>query len=101
MAIKGESVVQTVINYEIPPERGGDVATYPGTTAIYLEKLDETPQTVHDVRGHESNFSLDVHGFEFHHHPTKETFEDQDKIKQEHYNEVAELLKSKYVTPLR
>ena len=58
--------------------------------------LGNDPQTatVHDVRGRESEFNLDNAGFQFIKHVSSEKeFLDHDKIVDEYYKEVEELLK--------
>ena len=63
-------------------------------------KLDAVPHAIHDVRGHESEYSVDRHGFAFHPHVAKEkTFDDDERIKTDHYAEVIDLLKDTYVKP--
>ncbi|KAI0081647.1 hypothetical protein K474DRAFT_1635579 [Panus rudis PR-1116 ss-1] len=52
------------------------------------------PVTIHDVRGRESEYTLDRNGFQFVKHQSKETeFTDHGKIEKEYYPEVIELLK--------
>lgn len=49
---------------------------------------------VHDVRGRESEFTLDKNGFQFIKHESAEKdFLDDEKIEEEYYREVEELLK--------
>ena len=70
----------------------------------YVEPQEGKPQTnvgsdpqsavVHDVRGHEAEFSLDKNGFQFVHWPSVEKdFTDDDLIKEKYYPEVEKLLK--------
>jgi hypothetical protein len=55
--------------------------------------------TVRDVRGRESEFSLDKNGFEFYRNTAKEKdFLDDEKIKRGYYAEVEQLLKDAYVS---
>jgi hypothetical protein len=95
MTINGETKVHTFFNYDIPPEKGGKVSYYPGTASALRRVFNATPHIVHNVLGYESDFSLDQHGFEFHKHKTQETFENEEKIKSQHYDEIIELLKQK------
>src|SRR5271154_335969 len=49
---------------------------------------------IHDIRGHESEFSLDKNGFQVVKSPTAEKdFKDEEKIQKEYYKEVEDLLK--------
>ncbi|KAM5545194.1 hypothetical protein V8D89_001305 [Ganoderma adspersum] len=53
------------------------------------------PVVVHDVRGRESEYSLDKNAFQFVHWPSTETaFTDPEVIRTKYYAEVEELLKS-------
>ena len=55
---------------------------------------DPRPVVVHDARGREDEFSLDVHGFQFVRHVSAETeFVDEQRIKEVYYKEAEELLK--------
>ena len=56
---------------------------------------DPHPVVVHDARGREAEFSLDVHGFQFLPHESAETdFVDEERIKGVYYKEAEELLKN-------
>ena len=56
---------------------------------------DPHPVVVHDARGREAEFSLDVHGFQFLAHESAETeFVDEERIKGVYYKEAEELLKN-------
>ena len=56
---------------------------------------DPHPVVVHDARGREGEFSLDVHGFQFLAHESAETeFVDEERIKGVYYKEAEELLKN-------
>ncbi|KAH9889985.1 hypothetical protein C8Q73DRAFT_652891 [Cubamyces lactineus] len=55
---------------------------------------DPRPVVVHDARGRESEFTLDVHGFQFARHVSAEKeFVDEERIRTVYYKEVEELLK--------
>ncbi len=55
--------------------------------------LDVQPAVVHDVRGSESEFSLDKNGFQFVHWPSVEKdFTNDDVIKEKYYPEVERIL---------
>lgn len=52
------------------------------------------PVTVHDVSGHELDYSLDGNGFQlYYHESTEKEFLDDEKIKREYYPETEQLLK--------
>jgi len=56
---------------------------------------DTHPAVIHDIRGHEDEFTLDKNGFQIYHHESAEKeFTDDEKIKTEYYREVEELLKA-------
>lgn len=85
-------MVETTLNYH-SEDTDSFVA---GTAGHYLRSFD--PKTVHirDVRGHESTYSLDKHGFEFHDHVSRENdCDDEAKIEEVVYKEITELLKQK------
>ena len=78
------TTIQMYINYEVPVEQGGEAVHFPGTVSAFRMKFEPTPQTVHDVRGHASEFRLDRHRFAFHQHKSKEKlFDDDERIKQQ------------------
>lgn len=88
--------VQTTLDYWDDP--GNGVAPPP----IVIGKgkiVNERPHISHtfeisDVNGEEEHYTLDSHGFQYHHFPCKETeFVDDKKIQEEYYPECKELLK--------
>ncbi|TFK90990.1 hypothetical protein K466DRAFT_483666 [Polyporus arcularius HHB13444] len=89
--------VATTLNYfkllgEGPPRQ------YLHLTADALPKsnvaLESQPAIVHDVRGREAEFTLDIQGLQFIHFPSAETdFVDDEIIKTKYYAEVESLLK--------
>ena len=69
-----------------------------GTADLYQRASDKRPVEIHDVRGHERDFTLDIHGFEYiihrsAHLPTQDKY----RIKEHMYPEAAELVKKQYV----
>ena len=88
--------VPTTLNYYKPLDDQP-----PHTYAYPVEGQPQTniggephPAVVHDVRGREAEFSLDVHGFQFVRHVSAETeFVDEQRIKEVYYKEAEELLK--------
>src|SRR5271155_2716282 len=56
---------------------------------------DTKPAVIHDIRGHEDEFTLDKNGFQIYQHESAEKdFTDDEKIKTEYYREVEDLLKA-------
>ena len=95
--------VQTTLNYYKPldgaADPSGEAYRYiyttppPGRSEHNLGD-DPRPVVVHDARGREDEFSLDVHGFQFVRHVSAETeFVDEQRIKEVYYKEAEELLK--------
>ncbi|KAK3645158.1 Vacuolar protein sorting-associated protein 21 [Elasticomyces elasticus] len=73
---------------------GGDTVIRPGTVYNQLRRHDGHVVQVHDIRGHESQFNLDTHGFQLvQPRSVEDEFEDVEKVKQEVYAEIIELLK--------
>jgi hypothetical protein len=57
-------------------------------------KWDTRPTTIKDLRGHEQEFMLDKHGFEYHTSPTKFTdFGNDAAVRSEYYREVEGIVK--------
>ena len=55
--------------------------------------------TVHDIRGHEDQYSLDKNGFQVYSHVSVEKdFVDEDQIKAQYYPETEQLLKDAYAS---
>ena len=88
-------VVPTTLAYWMGPEQGGYKEFYAGTAGGYRRKHDHKPVEVTDIRGHEKEFQLDKHGFEYLHHESKEKeFADDESTKETLYPEVVQLLKN-------
>lgn len=88
--------VQTELNYYLdtgaPPE-----PAYVGKPESYNRPVDTRKVTIHDVRGRESQTHLDTVGFQYVKHESKEkTFDDDQRIKEEYYPEVEEVIKNTY-----
>jgi hypothetical protein len=98
LSLKGQQTsggdVETTINYH-PAETNGELNTViPGTAGSYRRRFDTTPVTIHDIRGHEDDFSLEKQGFQVYKHISSEKkFEEKDAIKNIMYPEIEELLK--------
>ncbi|KAI5357476.1 Putative hydroxylase/desaturase AsaB [Septoria linicola] len=94
MAATTSGIVTTTLNYFLPPEQGGDREYHAGTVGEKRRKYSPAEVHVKDIRGQEDYFTLDKHGFqlvkrEF----TEKTFNDEERIKEEYYQEVAQLIK--------
>ncbi|KAJ5087978.1 hypothetical protein N7456_011594 [Penicillium angulare] len=87
--------VQTVLNFHKDNEDGSPPApTYAGRPETYERPRVTVPVTIHDVSGHELDYTLDGQGFQFYYHESKEKdFLDDEKIKREYYPETEQLLK--------
>ncbi|PIL32981.1 hypothetical protein GSI_05099 [Ganoderma sinense ZZ0214-1] len=96
--LAGPRDVTTTMNFYIPI--GSDepyqyVFTPPAGVAHNNLGSETRPVVVHDVRGRESEYSLDKNGFQFVHWPSVEkAFTDLEVIKTKYYAEVEELLKA-------
>ncbi|TBU23192.1 hypothetical protein BD311DRAFT_731750 [Dichomitus squalens] len=93
--------VHTTLNYYKPldGDASGEAYRYiytappPGRPEHNLGD-DPRPVVVHDARGREHDFALDVHGFQFLRHPSAEgEFADEARIRDVYYKEGEELLR--------
>lgn len=91
----GPQDVQTVLNYHKPNEDGSPPhPTYVDRPETYNRPFESHPATIKDVRGRESEYSLDSNGFQFYTHPSIEKdFVNDEQIKDQYYKEVEQLLK--------
>lgn len=92
--------VPTTLNYYTPTGPTADEApyqyVYEPPTGKPKDNIGREPHpvVVHDVRGRESEFTLDNAGFQFVKHTSQEkAFDDEEHIKEVYYKEVEELLK--------
>jgi hypothetical protein len=94
--------VHTVLNYYKDPADGSSPpATYVDRPETYNRPSEAHPVTVHDVSGHEAEFTLDGNGFQFHRHTaTEQNFVDDEQIRSSYYPETEQLLKDMYVAIL-
>ncbi|KAK5685252.1 hypothetical protein LTS10_003329 [Elasticomyces elasticus] len=86
--------VETVLNFH-----GGQKSFYAGTAGDKRRAHVPIPTTIVDIRGHESDFSLDKQGFQFVNHGTEvkgEQFDDEEIVKGIYYQECEELVMEKY-----
>jgi hypothetical protein len=96
----GSQDVEAILNYHKSNEDGSPPhPTYVDRPETYERPVAPHTVTVRDVRGRESEFSLDKNGFEFYRNTAKEKdFLDDEKIKRGYYAEVEQLLKDAYVS---
>ncbi|KAJ5523640.1 hypothetical protein N7513_004658 [Penicillium frequentans] len=87
--------VQTTLNFfkenedESPP-----LPTYVSKPETYERDAVALPTLIHDVSGHELDYTLDGQGFQFYYHKSREKdFLDDEQIKREYYPETEQLLK--------
>ena len=87
--------VQTTLNFLKENEDGSPPSpNYVDKPESYDKPIVTIPATIHDVAGHELDYTLDSHGFQFYYHEsTEKAFLDDEKIKQEYYPETEQLLK--------
>jgi hypothetical protein len=88
--------VRTEISYHTPPEDGGPqmpIYIKDETTRVTKKRNNFQPVTVYDVRGSGIEHTLDKTGIQFINHKimTKD-FDDDAKIKEAYYPEIADLL---------
>lgn len=91
----GPQDVNTVLHYYKAPEDGSPPhATYVDRPETYNRPTELHPATVRDVRGRESDYTLDGNGFQIYKHTANEKdFLDEDQIKSGYYAETEQLLK--------
>lgn len=91
--------VQTTLNFLKENEDGSPPSpNYVNDPGSYDKPVATIPATIHDVSGHELDYTLDSHGFQFYYHEsTEKGFLDEEKIRQEYYPETEQLLKDAYV----
>ena len=94
--------VQTTLNFLKEKADGSHLApNYVGNPQTYERPTEAVPVTVHDISGHELEYTLDSHGFQIYHHTSRERdFLDDEKVKREYYPETEQLLKDAYVKPI-
>lgn len=87
--------VHTILKYHKPNEDGSPPhPTYVDRPETYDRPVENRPVVVKDVRGRETEFSLDRNGFKFHKHQSVEKdFVDDEQIKSTYYKETEQLLK--------
>lgn len=63
-AVLSPHTTTTVLNYHLEVERGGAEVWCPGTVRDKRRPHEHQEVTVTDIRGHESEFLLNTHGFQ-------------------------------------
>lgn len=97
-SIKPRDVHTTLNYYKDPGDGSAPEPTYIGKPETYERPSEVVDVTVHDIRGSEEAFSLDVQGFQIHRHRSVEKdFLDDEQIKTSYYPETEQLLKDAYV----
>ncbi|CAK1362650.1 unnamed protein product [Cercospora beticola] len=94
MAASPSGMIQATLNYFLDPKDGGTIDHYEGSVGEKRRKHAPFVVDIKDIRGREKDFTLDSHGFqlvkkEF----TEQTFDDEDRIREQYYPEVADLVK--------
>ena len=93
--------VQAKIKYVVPPKDAilyaySEFDTPPPGKPFTNTVWDFRDVTINDARGHESEFSLDIHGFEFMKHTSSVTdFQSDHTIRRHYYPEIKQFLKEK------
>lgn len=94
-AKEGPHHVQTTLTFVKENEDGSPQAPiHIGKPESYERPTITIPVTIHDISGHEHEYTLDSHGFQFHYHNSQvKEFTDDDKIRADYYPETEQLLK--------
>ena len=80
--------------YKDPGDGSLPAPAYIGKPETYEKPTESIELPVHDIRGEEEKYTLDSHGFEIVKHESKEKdFVDEEKIKDQYYEEVEDILK--------
>lgn len=88
------NAVKSNLNYWLDPALGGHTSYYTGTAGYYRRKFDEHVVEINDARGHEDDFNLNTHGFQYHKHSSAERdFVDDERVKAIVYPETEKLIK--------
>ncbi|GIC87859.1 uncharacterized protein Aud_004250 [Aspergillus udagawae] len=87
--------VQTTLTFNKEREDGSPhPPIWIGKPETVDRPLISIPATIHDVSGHERDYTLDSHGFQFHYHESRlKDFLDDEEIRAEYYPEIEQLLK--------
>lgn len=96
---EGPHHVQTTLNFFKENEDGSPPSpNFANRPETYNKPTVPLAVTIHDLSGHELDYTLDKNGFQFYYHESKEKdFLEEEKIKKEYYPETEQLLKDAYV----
>lgn len=89
--------IKATLNYYLEPEKGGYEAFWFGTVGEKRRPFEYVEVPITDMRGHEQEFKLDTHGFEYIKVSSKLSPEDTnsyERIEEVYYPECEELIKS-------
>lgn len=91
--------VQTTINYYRDPGDGSEHApSIAGKRSTFNQPSIDLDTVVTDITGSEDQFTLDSHGFQLVDNISRmKEFDDDDRIKEEYYPEVEQLVREVYV----
>ena len=90
------STIEAIINYHLPLADSGPPLAYNVSTAGSRRvKHSQRRLAITNIRGRESEFDLDTHGFQFvQNFPSEDkNYDDDDRIKRVVYKEVERMLK--------
>ncbi|KAF2215888.1 hypothetical protein CERZMDRAFT_81979 [Cercospora zeae-maydis SCOH1-5] len=86
--------VETELQYQLTPEHGGSDEIWPGLVKALRVPRVMVKMKITDVRGSESDYTIDKQGFAWVNAPTaQKTWEDDEEIERVYYPECEELLK--------
>ncbi|KAK0663894.1 hypothetical protein QBC41DRAFT_329073 [Cercophora samala] len=88
--------IRTTINYYDDPGDGSPpMPVYVGSTQVNNSRpIIAVPVTIADITGHESTFTLDTHGFQYHTQPTPfSAFHDEQQLAKDYYRECEHLIR--------
>jgi hypothetical protein len=73
-----------------------DAKTSNSKPQTYIRPAATVKATIHDISGDEDKYTLDSHGFQYvKHESIEKDFNDGEKIKEQYYPEIEQLLKDK------
>lgn len=96
----GHHIRTTINHYDDPEDGTPPTPVYVGSAQVNNSRpMIAIPVTVTDITGHESTFTLDTHGFQYHTKPTSfSAFHDEQQIAHDYYRECERLIRDLSVT---
>ena len=89
-----DNLIEARLNFYLDPSQGGQTEFAIGTAGAYRRKFDERRVKIRNERGHETDFDLDTHGFQYCRRCSSEKdFTDDEQVKAVAYPEAQQLLK--------